>query len=309
MLANRASRTPFGRILELVILAAALLAFYGAGAWNKSSTEEQQLVPVNREPAAAPFDAYSAPTLTSPADSKAIADPRRPEQHAVEARAAAIQHDAAAIRAECQRAARGDWASWQRETATYRADLWSRVAAPGRSRFVLAAEDGFPLFEIDAKQQVSHLYDDERLDEFMQERPVVAARRWLGRLGIDLIFVPVPKMTSVYMEHFISPCPADGIIAPHLRRALLELLEDDVEVVDGMRLFRWLRDTDPEYLYNTADPHWAPRGMRIMAEEIASRIKRYRFGARARFALPIVQSSPGPYVFKDLSGHVGVFGW
>jgi hypothetical protein len=58
-------------------------------------------------------------------------------------------------------------------------------------------------------------------------------------------------------------------------------------VVDGWRLFRSLRDTDAEFLYNAAETHWSPRGMRIMAKEVAGRIERYRFGARARYGLPL----------------------
>jgi hypothetical protein len=85
-------------------------------------------------------------------------------------------------------------------------------------------------------------------------------------------------------------------------------LDEDVEVVDGLALFRSLRDTDSEYLYNTTDTHWAPRGMRIMAKEIADRIERYKFGARARFAQPIVRTSTGTYVKVDAINTLGGLG-
>jgi hypothetical protein len=90
----------------------------------------------------------------------------------------------------------------------------------------------------------------------------------------------------------VDPCPPDGVIAPHVRRALHELLDSDVEVVDGWSLFRPLREPDPEYLYNAAEPHWAPRGWRVMAKEVAGRIERYRFGARARYRQPLFRTSP-----------------
>src|ERR1700722_7867708 len=70
-------------------------------------------------------------------------------------------------------------------------------------------------------------------------------------------------MTEVYIEHFVRPCPTDGIIAPHVRRMMLESVEQDVEVVDGFRLFRSLRDVDSECLYNTCNAHWAPRASGI----------------------------------------------
>jgi hypothetical protein len=122
-------------------------------------------------------------------------------------------------------------------------------------------------------------------------------------------------MTEVYIEHFLDPCPPDGIIAPHVRRTLLEMLDDDVEVVDAFPLFRAQHDTDREYLYNTADSHWAPRGMRLMANELAERIARYSFGARARSAAPVVKAEPGRFYIPGapIQGHVGEltgqYGW
>jgi hypothetical protein len=246
-------------------------------------------------------------------------DPRTPEPRAIEGRARAIKQNAAAIQAECRQAAAGDWVKWQQDTASYRATLKakidvlkefpsSRSITPEGRVEPLEGREEFPLFEVNPRVHLDYLYDPASLDEFRRTRPVVAAHRWLRERSIDLIFVPVPKMTEVYIEHFLDPCPADGIIAPHVRQTLLELLENEVEVVDGFPLFRALRDTDTEYLYNTADPHWAPRGMRIMAKEIASRIERYKFGARARYGLPMVRSSPGAYEVDDRPGGIGSMG-
>jgi hypothetical protein len=232
-----------------------------------------------------------------------LVDPRAPEPRAVEARARAIRRDAATIRGQLQ-AAGGDWSKWQRDTESYRAALQSQVHALKDSRLPgytesLAGRDGFPLFEFRSRDLLRYLYDPSSLDHFRKQKAVVAAQRWLQERGIDLIYVPVPKMTEVYIERFLDPCPKDGVVAPHVRRELLELLENDVEVVDGCALFRGLRDTDREYLYNTADSHWAPRGMRIMAREIADRIARYNFGARARYGLPITKAVPEPFNLQN----------
>jgi hypothetical protein len=247
---------------------------------------------------------------------KRPADPRQPEARAVEARTAVIHRDAAEIQAECQRAAGGDWEKWERDTAPYRASLKKKIDAtkdvPGATapfpecqQEPLEGINGFPLFEPGPREHLNYLYNAAKLDEFRHDRPVVAAERWLRKQGIDLIFVPVPKMTEVYIDHFIDPSPADGVIAPHIRKTLLDLLQEDVEVVDGLTLFRDVRDTDTEYLYNAADTHWAPRGMRVMAKEIANRIERYNFGARARYGLPIVRAKPGIYLVEDIVGRVG----
>jgi hypothetical protein len=234
-----------------------------------------------------------------------------------------IRRDSEALRAECRRAAGGDWDKWQRDTAPYRAALKAKLDTlktkvqphmilPECNCEVLEGKGGFPLFETAPTIHLRHLYDPASLDGFRRERPVAAAHRWLRQRGIDLIFVPVPKMTEVYADRILDPCPPDAVIAPRVRQALLELLEDGVEVVDGLPLFRAARDPDPEYLYNTADPHWAPRAMTLMARELAGRVARYRFGADARRESPIVQTSPGPFSIVGLGFASGVniqLGW
>jgi hypothetical protein len=231
-------------------------------------------------------------------------DPRQPEPHAVEARGKIMRRDADEILGECQRAANGDWEQWERATAPYRDALKAKLATlneftPQRAPWLdarfppLLGKNDFPLVEVAPREFLRHLVNPACYDSLRKERPIHIARRWLQQQGIDLIFVAVPKMSEVYPDHMLDPSPPDGIIAPHVRRMLLDLLNDDIEVVDGLPLFRELRDTDTEYLYNTADAHWAPRAMRIMAKEVADRIARYRFGARARYALPIVKVTPG----------------
>ena len=238
-------------------------------------------------------------------DAPRAEDPRGPEPQAVAARAQAIRRTADIIRGECQ-AAGGDWARWQHDTEQYRATLKSKVDAlkdldKSISVFpeALAGRDSFPLFEFRAPENLRYLIDPSSFDSFGRDRPVVIAERWLRSRGIDLIYAPIPKMTEVYIEEFVDPCPADGIIAPHVRRSLLDLLEADVEVVDVLPLLRCLRNSDAEYLYNTADSHWAPRAMRIVAKEVADRIARYNFGARARYGLPITTAVPGPFILNE----------
>jgi acetyltransferase AlgX (SGNH hydrolase-like protein) len=297
---SRSPRTTIRRAIELVGLAGVLSAFFVAGTWVDPWNRRPQVsAPVSWE--TPPYD--DSKGFPRP-DARRPADPRQPEPRAMEARTAVIHRDAAAILAECQRSAGGDWGKWQRDTALYRRDLKAKLEAlkempepkDGPGYQALEGRAGFPLFEIDPRKHLKHLYDPAKLDEFRRQRPVVAAHRWLRNRGIDLLFVAIPEMPEVYIEHFLDPCPPDGIVAPDIRQTLLELLKEDVEVVDGFTLFRALRDNDSEYLYNTADPHWAPRGMRIMAKEIADRIERYKFGARARFALPIVRTMLGKHV-------------
>jgi hypothetical protein len=304
----------FSRLTGHVLRIAAALLIFAAGVWAGPRVASLFVRPEESPPVPTwhPESIYDASKGFPRLDATFAEDPRQPEPKAVQARRERIQRDAAAIQGECERAAAGDWERWLKETARYRSDLKAKIdglgdmptTEKGPRYFALEGRDRFPLFEINSRLRINYLHNPALLDAFQREQPVVAADRWLRQRGIDLIFVPVPKMTEVYIEHFLDPCPADGIIAPHMRRTLLELLQKDVEVVDGFPLFRSLKDLDAEYLYNTADTHWAPRGMRIMAKEIADRIQRYKFGTRARFALPLVRVSLGPY---DIRGNIGAF--
>jgi hypothetical protein len=312
MHANRPTRRVSAtRAIDLLGLSACLVTAFGLGGWidpwNRGALESPQpgRTKESRD--------YVAPTGDPRPALRLPQYPPQPEPRAVEARENVIQRDSAAILAECQRSAGGDWDRWQRETAWYRTNLKARIDAlpdfpetrfpvPEGGYEPLAGRGGFPLFEVASRAHLNYLYDPGTMDKFRQDRQVIAADRWLRQRGIDLIFVPVPKMTEIYIEHFLDSTPPDGIIAPHMRHALLELFDAHVEVVDGFSLFRALRDTDTEYLYNTADTHWAPRGMRIMAKEIADRIERYKFGARARYAPPVVRTSLGPYITDRFPG-------
>jgi hypothetical protein len=292
------------RVLRVGSLGVALVASFFIGFWyqpaqrHPSATMEAPAV----APEVSPFDL----TKGFPrADAPPPVDPRQVEPRAVEARAMAIRRDAESIAAECRQSADGNWDRWERDTARYRSALRAKIeslktlhpthADNSFSKYAaMEGKDNFPLFEIMAPTELNYLYDPASLDRFRRERAVVVAHRWLRERGIDLIFVALPKMTELYVEHFVDACPPDGVIAPHVRRALLELLESDVEVVDGFRLFRSFRDADDEYLYHAADTHWAPRAMRITAKHLADRIERYRFGARGRYGLSISNTTLGP---------------
>jgi hypothetical protein len=173
--------------------------------------------------------------------------------------------------------------------------LKDRIYRPGDG--ALDGHANFPVFEVYPKDNLDYLYDETILDGFRRGGAVARVKNWLASQNIDLIFVYAPKMTEVYAEHFIDPCPKDGIIAPHVRRTLLELLRQDVEVVDGWTTLRPVRDPDAagHYLYNTADTHWAPRGMQVVAREVADRIKRYNFGRRAAESPRLFKCVERPY--------------
>jgi hypothetical protein len=221
-------------------------------------------------------------------------------------RAREIHETLEVIRAECQRHAGGDWDRWSNELGPVRTDLLKKIRAvkayrPEAAGYfvarspVLEGRDHFPLFEPAPEHYLRHVVEPASLDAFRTERPVVAASRWLKARGIDVIFVPVPKMTEIYPEYFTDHCPPDRIIAPRVRQTMLELLEADVEVVDLWYAFQAERDQSDELLYQPADPHWGPRAQAIAARLIAERLKRYEFVVKAQAAKPIWQGPDLPF--------------
>jgi len=246
----------------------------------------------------------------SPAGSSSVSESPSPVARSrptsAEIRAQAIRDTIEAVRQECQRNAAGDWDRWIEQLGPFRANLLERIRkvkpynpkAEGwfeaRSA-VLEGKGGFPLFEPAPEHYLSYIYDPKTLDEFRAGRPVVAAARWLKSRGIDIIFVPVPKMTEIYPEHFADHCPSDRIVAPQLRRILLELLESDVEVVDLLPLLLREKDKESALLYQPADPHWGPAAWTLAARAVAVRLKRYDFVASALAGPRACQPAESPF--------------
>ena len=97
---------------------------------------------------------------------------------------------------------------------------------------MLEGRDQFPLFESAPEHYSCMLSSRHRWIRSATSNPLRRRPAGFSEQGIDVIFVPVPKMTEVYPEYFTDHCPSDRIIAPRVRQAVLELLEADVEVVD-----------------------------------------------------------------------------
>jgi hypothetical protein len=255
------------------------------------------LLPAGVSPA--PLRVLSLPRTGQPVSGARQADPEAQ-------RAAVIRDTISALSEECQRCAGGDWDRWLQQLSDYRTSLRARIDAAKPFNLtatgtfearaaVLEAKDEFPLCELAPVFYLRHVYEPESLESFRNEQPVVAGARWLKQRGIDVIFVPVPKMTEVYPEHFAERCPTDRIVAPQMRRLILELLESGIEVVDLLPAFLAEADKDPAPLYQPADPHWTPRAQAIAARAIAGRLMRYAFVKQALSERPRWQSIEADY--------------
>jgi hypothetical protein len=224
----------------------------------------------------------------------AIRPPDDPEARAD--RRMQLRQDVDTIQADCDRQAGGDWQRWIGQTGRYRNVLNGRIATStgGTSpadRHLVGLQR--PLFQANPVASLAHIVDPEFWNAFRRARLVAAASSWLQQRGVDLIFVSVPSMPTVYIEDFLADTPPDGIIAPHIRQTFLELLQADVETVDTFRIMRAARDGEFQYL--PADHHWNQTGMRGAVREVARRLMRYPFGRTAKNEMPITKSEPVPY--------------
>lgn len=200
----------------------------------------------------------------------------------------------------------GSWDEWNASVEPFRVDLRKRIAAatpnnptakgPTEGRYeVLESLGNPPRFEAWPSSYLRYLAKAPlSTSEFISQTafvPSIAAiSRWLASRGIDLIFVPVPKMTEVYPDQFVRETPADRIVSPPMRRAIHDLLDQGVEVVDLLPVFLEARKRKGPSLYQYCDPHWSWEGQRIALDEIVRRLRRY----------PAVRKAQsGPHLYRS----------
>ncbi len=301
----------WGSRLTIAVLGVLCLVMAARARWASDGSLRHVLVPTSRTGFPSPGAAVGAsdPGPNTIPNRSALERSAAQER---QARAAAIRETIEVIQAECRSNAGGDWARWSEQLRPVRDDLVAKIRKarafnPEATGYfearspVLEGRDNFSLFEPAPDHYLQHVVEPASLDRFRNERSVVAAARWLKQQGIDVIFVPVPKMTEIYPEYFTDHCPDDRIIAPHLRQAILELLDADVEVVDLLHAFQKERDKDLEPLYQPADPHWGPRAQEIAAQLVAARLKRYAFVASAQASRPICRLVTAPFALANAS--------
>jgi len=116
----------------------------------------------------------------------------------------------------------------------------------------------------------------------------------LAERGIDLIVVPVGDQALVHawkLEKGIGP---EDDLWPGQTKALVALLENNVEVIDAAGLFRKHVAAGGEDPMNLYDHHWSGVGMQMIAKLLAERLQRYDFaraaaGDRGRFSVSKIE--------------------
>jgi hypothetical protein len=197
----------------------------------------------------------------------------------------------------------GDWAAWYKRLEPTWQELGGKIAeAAQQKRTSPANEDskpaeyvrqggllhteGTPPLFVQAPSARYLMADGQDPDAYIHSRPsvstVVAFSNWLKRHGVDLLLVPAPKMVQVYPDRVLKDGPRDGVIAPHMKKLLLELLDANVEVLDLLPAFLAASKQNPEPLFLATDSHWSQRAQKIAAALIAERLQRYPFVERAK---------------------------
>lgn len=220
--------------------------------------------------------------------------PRSPEEIASHRRQA-MARDLEDLRRELQDHG-GDWAAWHERLAPFRQDLQGRLdRTPEQDVLVgmFPARDG----HVYARKSVELIqagdlerYRDPQLNQYAVDC-LIHMSRGFKKLGIDFIYVPIPMNLEVHPEFASDRLPDDGIVAPFLRKAILRLLEGDVETLNLLPVFLERRHTRPdEPLYLSQDIHWSNAAVRLTAELIAERLMRYPVVREGQVRVPLYRT-------------------
>lgn len=231
------------------------------------------------------------------------------------ARRQAMEKTKAAILNELELYGDNDWSAWFDKLTPFRADLKAKIrllkpnypnaTGPRHARSTVLSNDGQPLlFEFAPDFFLDYLYDVYNVDNWTDSRKIVSLLKktsdWFALRGIDFIIVPVPRMTETYPDTISEKTPADLRVAPHMRRLIYALLENDVEVIDVLPAFLEHQQADKRRLFFTTDPHWTQAGNVVAAQQLYERLLRYEFIQNSIQDEPIFNTVFETQVFEGL---------
>ena len=144
--------------------------------------------------------------------------------HADEERGRDSQHDSIPSRGMPAQGAGGDWNRWVEQLSPFRAELAEADPRGEAVRFAGGGELRSQVVPIEGRGDFALLESFTGVLSSIPVRsriagriPQATSRGRRGSLaqepGINVIFVPVPKMTEVYAEHFADYYPSDRVVA------------------------------------------------------------------------------------------------
>jgi hypothetical protein len=175
-------------------------------------------------------------------------------------------------------ATHGSWPKWQAQLAPTHAALKKRLKAMPPKVKALAGRDGFLFYRNDLEYVSGG--DLEQQKKGKNPLPVILEfKKLLDERGVDFLFVPVPTKLEIYPEKLDPELEAlsGQVINPAFRKLLESLSKQGVEVVDLLPVLlqnKPLSAAEP-FLFQHQDTHWTDRGLRLTADVLASRVKKY----------------------------------
>jgi alginate O-acetyltransferase complex protein AlgJ len=174
----------------------------------------------------------------------------------------------------------GSFAKWNASLEPFHQALKKRLKALPPKAKALAGEDGFLFYKNGLEYAAGG--DLEKQKKGKNPLPVIVEfKQELDKLGVDFLFVPVPDKLEVYPEKLDADFKplAGKVVNPAFRKLLQSLAKEGVEVVDLLPAFLQARaagGTGSEaFLYQHQDTHWTDRGLRLTADLLTARLKRY----------------------------------
>jgi SGNH hydrolase-like domain, acetyltransferase AlgX len=174
----------------------------------------------------------------------------------------------------------GSWAKWAAKVAPLDEVIRQKLRATPPKIKAFAGADGF-LFYRNGLDYVAG-GDLEKQRKGKNPLPIIVEfAKELKAHGVDFLFVPVPTKEEIFPDAIDQKfAPLVGqVVNPYGRKFLLSLGQAGVEVVDLLPAFLAARSggdsAEKEPLYQHQDTHWTDRGLRMAAEIVGTRVRRY----------------------------------
>jgi alginate O-acetyltransferase complex protein AlgJ len=178
----------------------------------------------------------------------------------------------------------GDYGSWSKKDAPFRASVYSFVNALPAAQMGFKGKDNWLFF----RGEASYLNSGDMALQAPDKNPIpqlVEFAKFLKSKNVSLIFVPVPNKSDVYFEKLpVDNPPKDiyGFMHPYARKMLRDIQAAGIEVIDLLPAFLEAKKQDAnskEAVYQRHDTHWTDRGLEIAAQLIGDRIKQFAWYA------------------------------
>lgn len=179
------------------------------------------------------------------------------------------------LKLELERAGQSDYGKWYASLGPFQAYCRKRLKSMPPKVKALSGRDGFLFYRNSLEYVVGGDLEKQRSGK--NPLPVIVEfKKQLDELGVDFLFVPVPTKVEIYPEKLDPDFEGQGVVNPYFRKLLASLAREGVEVVDLLpALLGAKSDKKAELLFQHQDTHWTDRGLRLAADILSARIKRY----------------------------------